>query len=316
MSARYSSLFCISKYYECREKRFFTMANLQENEELFKKNIIKNSDVFIVLLTWSHPLSWFIEAKSILDKYNLNIQNFHILCNTTTQLNDAIKIGFNAKLINRHFNLDYNYYRIENVKKEYKACVFGEQIERNRIPLTFKIDNLVIVDGLNKWNDKWDYPSHVIKKGTIGGTNDYEIQKTMRKSYCGVCVSQLESMCWSSIEFLYNGIPLISTRDDTGRQEWLDYSNCVFVDDVNEDKIKEVVNSTVLAIKDSVFDANAIRESTIERSNKYRTKFIDYFGDLIENKKKSEELFKEKYEQRMFYERHWKSLDSTMKLFL
>jgi hypothetical protein len=70
----------------------------------------------------------------------------------------------------------------------------------------------------------------------------------------------------------------------------------------------------VCAIKDGVFNPTDIRQSAIETSNIFRKNFITFFGDIIGNKTKSEEIFYSKFEQRMFYEKHWKSLEMTMEL--
>ena len=267
MAGRYEKLFCISKYYEDENLRIFSMVNIQENENLFKTGCIRNTDKFLILLCWLHDEKWFSESYNILKLYQLNPDNFYILCNTQLQTDTAINVGFkNSYFINRHFNLDYNYYSIDTeCKKEFDACIFGEQLNRNRIPMTFGVKSLAIIDGNAAWNSEWNYPSDAWRNTGVLGTNGKLIQETMRKSWCGICISQAESMCWSSLEFFYNGIPVITTYNDTGRMEWYNDKNSIIISEEElENNLQNVVNDFVSNIKSGKYDPYIIRKQAIE----------------------------------------------------
>lgn len=317
MAGRYDKSFCVSKYYECQDFRVFSIVNIPENEELFKTGVIKETDKFIVLLCWLHNESWFEEAANVLDKYNLNKRNFYVMCNTLYQVKLAKAFGFtNSHYINRHFNLDYNYYKVEQTEKIFDVCIFGEQLERNRIPLSFGLKNLAIVDGNARWNPNWKYPENAWRNSHALGTNGVLIQETMRKSWCGLCISEAESMCWSSLEFFYNGIPVITTYNDTGRMDWYTENNSIIIsEDQLQNNLQNVVDSFIDSIKSNKFNPQKIRDEAISKSDAFRAEFLVMTTKLLNNSDLANSLYDIHYEQRMLYEKHWKSLNSTIALF-
>jgi hypothetical protein len=316
MAGRYEKSFCVSKYYD-GNIRIFSMVNIPENENLFKLNVIRSSDVFLILLCWQHDQRWFEEASNVLNQYNLNKNNFFIMCNTKKQLELASQCGFkNCHFINRHFNLDYNYYKTDtNCFKKFDVCIFGEQMKRNRIPLSFNLKKLAILDGNSNWNETWNYPETAWRNEIAVGTNGMIIQETMRQSWCGLCISEAESMCWSSLEFFFNGIPVITTYNDTGRMEWYNTFNSIIISENDlTNNLQQIVDSFVNDIRSGKYDALKIRELAIEQSNFFRNNFINMVASILNDKIKSELLFREKFEQRMLYEKHWKSLEKTVEL--
>ena len=318
MSGRYDNIFSVSKYYDDGEKRIFSIVNIPENEEIFKKYKVSKNDYFMAILSWQHDKEWFIESYNILVNYNINPDNFYILCNTKFQLVDALNVGFkNAFFINRHFNLDYNYYKVDkSVVKDFDACIFGEQHNRNRIPLSFGVNKLAIVDGNAKWNKNWNYPKDAWRNLASCGTNGMIIQETMRKSWCGLCLSEKESMCWSSLEFFYNGIPVVTTNNHTGRMEWYDSNNSIVLQSITP-SLEEIENAIQLCkgkINDGSFDSEKIRNDAIQKSEFFRNEFVNMTSRIIGDDNVAKECFITKYEQRMLYEKHWKSFDDTLKL--
>lgn len=319
MAGRYDNKFCISKFYETDSKRIFSIVNIPENENLFKLGVIRDNDVFLVLLCWKHDEDWFEEAATVLDRYSLNKHNFYIMCNSTHQVKISKAFGFrNSYFINRHYNLDYNYYSIRSdAIKKYDVCIFGEQLERNRIPLSFGLKNLAIIDGNACWNPKWNYPPDAWRNAEALGTNGLLIQETMRSSICGLCISEAESMCWSSLEFFYNGIPVITTYNDTGRMEWYNERNSIIIsEDQLSRNLQTIVDTFIDDIKNKKYDPYIIRNEAIEKSNNFRKTFIEMFGSILENNELAKNIFETKYEQRMLYEKHWKCLEETKKLFI
>jgi len=50
MAGLYENSWCVSKFYEKDKLRIFSITNIPENELLFKENVIREDDIFLVLL--------------------------------------------------------------------------------------------------------------------------------------------------------------------------------------------------------------------------------------------------------------------------
>jgi len=243
------------------------------------------------------------------------------MCNNTEQIHMANECGFkNTYYINRHYNLDYNCYKADsNIEKIYDICVFGEQLGRNNIDLCFPFANdykIVIIDGNANWNSGLQYPESIDRiPKTACGTNGLIIQETMRQSKFGLCLSQQESMCWSSLEFFYNGIPVLSSNDKTGRECWYNENNSIVIEKKDFTSISNGITDMLSNIEHNIYNPISIRKDAIRLSNMFRSNFVNMIGDIfvkynINNDPKI--LFDSKYEQRMLYEAHWKNFNNTL----
>lgn len=62
-----------------------------------------------------------------------------------------------------------------------------------------------------------------------------EINKVYNASKVGLCLSEVEGICLSSMEYLLSGIPVVNVKNDGGRDRFLDSHNSIFVNpDIEE----------------------------------------------------------------------------------
>ncbi|AYV85675.1 MAG: glycosyltransferase family 1 protein, partial [Satyrvirus sp.] len=88
------------------------------------------------------------------------------------------------------------------------------------------------------------------------------VSKYMNMSKCGIMLSASEGGCYSSTEYLYCGLPIVSTRSKGGRDAYYDDYNCLICDDDCTDverKVSEIISKTI--------DPQKIRNDAISKSN-------------------------------------------------
>lgn len=319
----YRTVWCITKYFD-EDIRIFTLCNLQENGLILNNVTIRPTDVFLVLLSWMHPEEWFFNAYSYIDSLGLSEKQFYIMCNTTQQMHDAYTAGFsNAYFINRHFNMDPQFFTIDQRPKRFDVCIFGEQLDRNRIPSAFHLSNLAIIDGLGQWNREWMYPRNAFRNGpdTILHSSKSDapiIQQTMRESYTGLCLALKESMCYSSVEFFFNGVPVVTTDNDTGRMEWFNARNSIIIPNADPATIKMGVEKAKEMVLDGVFRPEIIRQDAIDLWTSFRQNFVAMLSDIFKSRNLpdlSENLYNRTHYHRFLYKSCWKGYEPTIRVF-
>lgn len=316
MSLLYETVWCISKYYENTDMRVFSLVNIQENRLVMKDINFRKTDRFICLLTWMHPLKYFITAIEFLSTIGIDQSQCYLMCNTQRQLDDAKSVGFkNSYLINRYFILDPTCFHAEANPKLYDTCIYAEQVVRNRVHWCFHLPKLAIIDAIGKPQPLWDYPKCAWRNTMYLHEDNPIIQQVMRQSYTGLCIARTESICISSIEFFLNGIPVVSSINDTGRMEWYNDYNSILINDCKPETISQAVEDMKQKVLNNEIDPNKIRQDAINLSTSYAQEFVRMTSNLLGSGQLAQQLFLEKYENHFLYQKHWKNFEDTKRLF-
>ncbi len=110
-----------------------------------------------------------------------------------------------------------------------------------------------------------------------------EINELCNQSLCGGIFSESEGGCYSSIEYLLSGLPVLSTFSDGGRDLFYTPDNSVLVCPTTED-VEKGWKTVVTKLKNGQFDRQKIREDALEKSKIYRNEFINVIADIFEEK--------------------------------
>lgn len=97
----------------------------------------------------------------------------------------------------------------------------------------------------------------------------FEIRQLLNVSRVGLCLSEVEGAMYAAVEYLLCGLPVVSTRNEGGRDVWLDAE---FSRTVEPDPKQVAAAVNELAARD--IPPEAIRAGTIARITEHRQRFV------------------------------------------
>ena len=105
-------------------------------------------------------------------------------------------------------------------------------------------------------------------EGKFNWLSTTEINELLNKSCVGLCLSQIEGAMYASIEYLYCGLPLISTPSHGGRAEFFDPEYTLIVPD-DVDSIADAVQTHSFSCNDPWL----IRKKTLNHIDLHRNTY-------------------------------------------
>ena len=99
-------------------------------------------------------------------------------------------------------------------------------------------------------------------------------------SKIGLCLSKNEGAMYSSIEYLLCGLPVVSTKNTGGRDEFFTDKNCIFAED-NPESVKDCVNKW-LNNYPSLKERHKIREDAILMQKKHTRNLKNKIKEIAE----------------------------------
>lgn len=187
-------------------------------------------------------------------------------------------------IFNRNALIDVNkFYPIET-NLEYDAIYNAVLYKYKRHELAFDINNLAIIyylrNNTNKIyyisNEEMNYGHELHQKlqnmnnialindsfGQYRFLNNHEISNHYSKAKCGLCLSDIEGACLTSVEYLLTGIPVISTENHGGRNGILKECDFAYFVKDNAADIAACVDNL------KTFDKNKVRENVVHLIDK------------------------------------------------
>lgn len=206
----------------------------------------------------------------------------YFLSNETETHAARISAGLNSFLVNNNCWIDESRFTIAGgVDKKYGAVYTARAVDVKRVHLAEKVTDLALVCS--------DPMSCAVLVPSVGFErckpvfkpdrylNSAELSKLYNESRCGLILSRTEGACYTAVEYMLCGIPVVSTKPEPGhtlggRQAWLSPDNSVYCEPTSE-----AVADAVAHLMD--LDANPvdIRQSQISRMVTYR----DHFDEAV-----------------------------------
>ena len=209
------------------------------------------------------------------------------LCNFDAQLQTLEKFGLETLFCNQNAMVDENLYKpLLNIEKKYDA-VYDARFQRyKRHYLASKLPSLGLIHYPVLTKDEPDYVREIKEKladahffnhtktGEHRKLSLSEVNQALNRCSVGLCLSAEEGAMYASIQYLLAGLPVVTTPNVGGRDEFFD------------DEISITVEPTPEAVKAGVaemigrnLDPQYIRAKTLERMKVHR----GYFIELIQN---------------------------------
>ena len=261
-------------YHLC--KNVIILRGLAHSHYLFeaKKDFFqKNNFIFFIRQSWFHNDQLFKDGLKVVRENNLKIENIYFLHNTLDELERAKKLGFNGIYCNANcFQGEQYYPLIENINKDYKA-VYTARYDKCKRHKEFVPDRNDIVLVSLKWplNIKNDFKNCILKEHL----NNNQVSEIINRSKYGLCLSDIEGQCRAAIEYLYCGIPIMSTPSIGGRDVWYTKDNHIIIN--TKEELEDVLNGS-----NYNYDHKKIREDAIELAKKFRQNLFELLDKLGE----------------------------------
>ncbi|HLG19356.1 MAG TPA: hypothetical protein VI895_06010 [Bdellovibrionota bacterium] len=236
----------------------------------------------------AHPI-WAFGGRSIYlyfkHKFSLARRNVKLILLNNSASEDRMTkcLGFESYLINHNIHVSESDFRVEPRPKKYDAVYMAQAKPFKRIHLARQVRSLYVITyfwpDVRDKNGLWDLhafePSVSHAEFNRDRISASEINRILNESYCGLALSRKEGAMFSSMEYLFAGLPIVSTKSIGGRDFFFDDR---FVRIVKSDA--EQVSEGVAEFKRLKLDPHIIRKVTLEKVMKSRKDFFDVVCDI------------------------------------
>jgi len=244
-------------------------------DELYKQ--IEGQAHAYLFLWWSsiNKKEEYSNWYKILSKYT-NIDTT-VLCPTIEDCNILSEIGFKTLFCHHSSFLDDElFYAYEKRQPIYNAIYNAQILPYKRIELCKDLRDWCLISHTNENKDiHSEYRKtilHLIGDRTLKNPNIFlqpkEVCNYINQSKCGLMLSAEEGGNYATVEYLLCGIPVITTPNIGGRNEFLNKENSIMI---HPDSYS--VASAVNTLRVEKFDKFKIRTSVLEVINKHRSNF-------------------------------------------
>ncbi len=210
-------------------------------------------------------------------------------------------MGMRAFHINQNLFVDERIYRIDrSVPKKYDAIYVARMHPQKRHELASQIPSCLLVGTASgkyarpEWRRKLpDLCPHAtfFDFGNRTGINANEIHIQMSQARVGLCLSAVEGGMFVASEYLLNGLPVVTTGNRGGRNDWMD------------PEFTRVVPESSQAVAEAVQDLISrkispehVRAETMRRMSVHRERFCELVQGILDNQG-AQDLYR-----RRFYE--------------
>lgn len=222
------------------------------------------------------------------------------LCNELIESAILNKFGIPAFFAPHNALIDYGlYHPAPEAEKKYDALINSRLDEFKRHILAKRIDRLAIITyfahktplqvSLGYLNYlKRNMPQadflNFSKDGSFAWLSKQEIAKISSQCHVGLIMSSLEGGCMAACEYLLSGLPVVSTKNQGGRDLFLPPEYSITV----EPNFKEVRDATE-ELKSRDLNPYDVRAACIKLIDKYRDNYLTAWQSIydLENIKKN-----------------------------
>ena len=251
-------------------------------------------------------------CEKLAPKFDVKTQM--IYCSPNEQVHQYIKkSGYASILLNHNCFLDYNKFLLkEGQDREYNAVINSRPFWWKRIYLAENVKNLAYIAGKDWANDEnsWTGYKDWNNVSVFHKIPYYEVNEIYNKSMCGLVLSGctgdnhqklMEGANYSSSEYLFCGLPVVSTKSQGGREYWFDEKNSIICDP-SAQSVKESVELIIEKLNNGEMNRAEIRQTQIQKMNEMRKNFITKTQEIFNDKKideNSSKYFDDNYFHKM-----------------
>jgi glycosyltransferase involved in cell wall biosynthesis len=247
---------------------------------------LKDRKAFVICNTWWHFENEknIDELNDLLNQFKLDYPNFKfvLLCNTRRQLEKFEKRELRSVFCSSNCFVDENlFFPMPEVKKEIDAVYDGRLVGWKRHYLAAELKNLGLIYYAIPWLEENAFMKKLVsdfsrakffnhsETGAYRKLSPPEINRALNLCRVGLSLSAEEGANYASIQYLLAGLPVVTTANTGGRDEFLDEENSITVD-ADPDAVKRGVEKMIKRAP----AADSIRNKTLERIKTHRDRFI------------------------------------------
>lgn len=240
---------------------------------------------------WSATLKRMTRFKIEQVRHALNGRTLHLMVNSSDEEVARKRFFLRGAHFNHNIFINEHLYRPLNEQKHYDAIYLARLDAFKRHWLAKKIDPLMVVSYGGDLHTFCPELKHCEFNREF--LPRPELVKKYNQAYSGLCLSAKEGAMFASCEYLLCGIPVVSTPNKGGRDEFFNAQNSIIVPPE-----PEAVAQAVQHWKESPPDPQTIRKQVLNQFNDLRKEYCNYIAKLINEeggKKKNPEELMEKY---------------------
>lgn len=216
--------------------------------------------------------------------YQLQKKGIQPLQITNSSLEDKYRRSFGIPGFqsSSYVYTDENQYPILQKEKKYDAVYAAQLRDFKRIPLASKLEKLYVLtykSGQKQWSLYDDYPTMKHADFNHQWVDTVQKNQLFSASEIGLCLSQEEGPMLASLEYMLNGLPVVSTQSRGGRDEYYQPDYCKIVD-----ANPEAVRNGVKELIGRQLSAEHIREQTINKLNQDRRNYTTLLSEVVEKR--------------------------------
>jgi glycosyltransferase involved in cell wall biosynthesis len=186
-----------------------------------------------------------------------------------------------AAYVNHNAFVSPRIFDVSPTEKAYDAVVNARPLKFKRVHLCAKVERLCCVRLLGGEDYRGDpdfFDAEALRPSFINHKTlrPREVAELLNRSWCGVILSECEGACYASTEYLYCGLPVVSTRSVGGRHVWYDEHNSVIVE-----PSEEAVVEAVAALKRKLLEGSLSPQRIRGDALKLRDLFIERAKDVL-----------------------------------
>ena len=255
---------------------------------------LNDRKVFIVCNTWWHyEEEWNIDELSrLLNRFKTEYPKYQFifLCNTLRQKEKFDERKFRSVFCSSNCFVDERlFFPVANVKKEVDAVYDGRLVEWKRHNLAAELESLGLIYYAIPWLEDNSYMKQLIsdfhhakffnhtEDGEYRKLSPSQINQVLNRCRVGLCLSAEEGANYASIQYLLAGLPVVTTPNVGGRNEFLDKDNSITVEP-DPESVRRGVEQMIS--RDP--SPTAIRGKVLERMQTHRDRFISLIQNIYD----------------------------------
>lgn len=206
------------------------------------------------------------------------------LCNTIKEVGNLTNVGIPAIFCNQNCFLDESRLPVmASREKLYDAIYLARVTPCKRHHLASKIKRLHVIGSYLAKEREYalqemkQIPNAVWTKSVRG----YSVPKHFGSSHVGLCLSDREGAMYTSAEYLLCGLPVVSTPNIGGRDEYFD-PGYVRIVEPNATEVEKAVYELIA----EKLDPYAIRDATLSRMEPHRQRYMDFLESVFQAEEK------------------------------
>jgi glycosyltransferase involved in cell wall biosynthesis len=210
------------------------------------------------------------------------------LANTSLELSLLRRLGFEAEFVNHNAFVDERtFFPILGERKAYRAIYNAALRPYKRHWLAAQVDRLALISYSPSVPDAYTTQLRLLLRGATwvndGSSKGTEwvsaraVRRHLNRAECGLCLSFEEGAMYASCEYLFCGLPIVTTKSCGGRDEFFRNEYVTMCEDT-----PEAVRDAVDQATEGATSATTIRACAMEIAFQHRARYRRLLEQIFE----------------------------------